>query len=400
MIRFLAAFLLLAAPALAASRPAVEAAGGMVVSSQVLASEAGAEILAQGGNAVDAAIAVGYALAVVNPCCGNIGGGGFMTLRLADGRAVFLDFRETAPAAATAGMYQQGASSLYGWRAIAVPGTVAGLEAAREAYGSLPRGVLMAPAIRLAREGFILTRGDTDIMDRDTAAFRKQPNVAGIFLRPDGSPLQPGDRLVQGDLARTLEAIAAEGRDGFYRGRIGTAIAAASQANGGVLTAADLDLYRARERAPLTCSYRGAVFISAPPPSSGGTTLCEILNILSGYDLRAMGAGSAAAVHVMAEAMRHAFLDRNLSLGDPDFVQNPLERLLSPAYAAAIRASIDLAHATPSKALSLATPPHEKPETTHYSVADAAGNAVAVTYTINGRFGGAGDRRGYRVLPE
>jgi gamma-glutamyltranspeptidase/glutathione hydrolase len=362
----------------------------MVVSSQTLASEAGAEILKQGGNAIDAAIAVGYALAVVNPCCGNIGGGGFMTLRLASGETAFIDFRETAPASATRGMYLDAAGnlikglSLIGWKAVGVPGTPAGLELARERFATLPRAALMAPAIRLARDGFVLTRGDTDILERNAANFRRHPEAARIFLHADGSAYQPGERLIQADLARTLETIAAEGNAGFYQGRIADAVATAAE---GALTKADLASYQAKFRAPLRCAFRGYDVIAAPPPSSGGVTICEILNILGDTDVRAMGFGSAAYIHTLTEAMRHAFLDRNLSLGDPDFVKNPVDRLLSPDYAGAIRAQIDPAHATPSRSLGLGTPPHEKPETTHFSVADAAGNAVAVTYTINGGFG-------------
>lgn len=389
MIRLLTLLLLTLSPQTqAATRPAVEAAGGMVVSSQELASQAGADILRQGGNAIDAAIATAYALAVVNPCCGNIGGGGFLTLRLADGSAHFIDFRETAPASASATMYLDAAgtpirtASLFGWKAIGVPGTTAGLELARERFASLPRATLLAPAIRLAREGFLLTRGDTDILERGTNAFRANPEAARIFLRPDGTPFQPGDRLTQPDLAQTLERIAQQGRDGFYTGPTAAAIA-----SGRTISPADLATYKAVIRPPLTCDYRGHQVISAPPPSSGGVTICEILGILSGYDLKSMGFGSAATIHVMAEAMRHAFLDRNLSLGDPDFVANPTARLISPAYTAAIRASIDPARATPSRSLGLATPPHEKPETTPLSVADAAGNAAALTYTLNGGFG-------------
>ncbi len=382
----------LAGPALAASPPAVEAANGMVVSAQYLASEAGLAMLKRGGNAVDAAVAMGYALAVVNPCCGNIGGGGFMTLHLADGRDVFLDFRETAPAAATRDMYLDAAgkaidgASLFGWRAMGVPGTVAGLELARTKYGSLPRDVVMEPAIRLARDGFVLTRGDTDILELRATAFRRDPALAALFLRPDGSRLQPGDRLIQPDLAITLAAIAAEGAAGFYQGRIPAAVEAAAHAGGGVITAADFAAYRVAERAPVSCTYRGYTVLSAPPPSSGGTALCEILNILEGYDIKGMGVRSAQSVHLTVEAMRHAYLDRNTYLGDPDFVKNPLGRLLSKDYAAAIRARIGDT-ATPSATLAPGVEPHEKTETTHYSAADKAGNAVAVTYTINGAFG-------------
>ncbi len=382
----------LAADARAASAPAIEAAHGMVVSAQRLASEAGIEMLKHGGNAVDAAVAVGYALAVVNPCCGNIGGGGFMTLHLADGRDVFLDFREAAPALAAADMYLDAASnpianaSLVGWKAVPVPGTVAGLEAALSRYGSLPRAIVMEPAIRLARDGFILTRGDTDILDLRAAAFRTRPALAAVFLRPDGSALQPADRMTQPELAATLASIAQDGAPAFYNGRIPALIEAAAREAGGIITAADFAAYRAVERAPLRCTYRGYVFVSAPPPSSGGTILCEILNVLEGYDLRALGFRSARSVHLIVEAMRHAFLDRNTTLGDPAFVRNPLERLLSKEYAAAIRARIGVA-ATPSRDLGPGVAPHEKPETTHYSVVDAAGNAVSVTYSINGAFG-------------
>ncbi len=388
-----AAFLLAGATAaVAASAPAVEAAHGMVVSSQRLASEVGADILRQGGNAVDAAVAVGYALAVVNPCCGNIGGGGFMTLHLADGRDRFLNFRETAPAAATANMYldPKGTpipdASLFGTRAAGVPGTVAGMEAALSRYGTLPRAAVMAPAIRLAREGFVLTRADTDILDAKVDRFRRAPEVARVFLRPDGTPWQPGDRLVQADLAATLDAISAGGAAAFYRGHIPQAVAEAARRDGGILTEADFAAYHVDETEPLRCRYRDVVVLSAPPPSSGGATLCETLNILAGYDMAALGFHSAQSVHLMTEAMRHAYLDRNTFLGDPAFVHNPLDRLLSPDYAAAIRATIT-DRATPSKDLLPGTPPHEKPETTQYSVVDQAGNAVSVTYTINGSFG-------------
>jgi gamma-glutamyltranspeptidase/glutathione hydrolase len=390
--RFAVLALLLPLAARAASPPATEAAHGMVVTAQHLATDAGLDMLKAGGNAVDAAVAVGYAEAVVNPCCGNLGGGGFMTLHLANGRDVFLNFRETAPAAATPDMYLDADghviadASLYGWRAVGVPGTVLGLDTALSRYGTLSRAQVMAPAIRLAREGFVLTRGDTDILQAKTDRFRRDPETARAFLHPDGSPYAPGETLVQPDLAATLQAIAEAGPDAFYRGRIGQAVADASHAGGGLISAADLAAYTVTEGAPLTCTYRGYTFLSAPPPSSGGTTLCEILNILEGYDLRGLGFHSAASVHLLTEAMRHAFLDRNTYLGDPAFVTNPLDRLLSKDYAAAIRAQIG-EQATPSAELRPGVAPHEQTETTHYSVLDAAGNAVAVTYTVNGSFG-------------
>jgi gamma-glutamyltranspeptidase / glutathione hydrolase len=379
-------------PAANAARPIVEAANGMVVSAHRLASEAGIAMLQQGGNAIDAAVAVGYAEAVVDPCCGNIGGGGFLVAHFADGRDIFLNFREAAPSAATRDMYLDAQGNvareavLYGWRAVAVPGTIMGLGAALAEYGTLPRSVVMAPAIRLAREGFELTRYDTDILQRSTALFRRDGNAARIFLHPDGSPLQPGERLMQPQLAATLTSISANGVRAFYSGQIPDAIETASRASNGIVTAADLAAYHVTQSEPLSCTYRGYVFLSAPPPSSGGVTLCEILHILEGYDLRALGFYSAQTVHVMVEAMRHAYFDRNTYLGDPDFVTNPLAKLLSSDHAAAIRAHIG-DRATPSSVLAPGIEPHEQTETTHYSVMDRAGNAVAVSYTLNGRFG-------------
>lgn len=379
--------------AYAASMPAVEAKNGMVVSSQHLASQVGVDILKMGGNAIDAAVAVGYAQAVVNPCCGNIGGGGFMTIHLANGEDTFINFRETAPAAASANMYldEKGAvkkgASLYGYLASGVPGTVLGLDTAQRKYGKLTRQQVMAPAIKLAREGFILNRGDTDILDTTIAKFRDDPEAARIFLRKDGEPFQPGDRLIQTDLANTLEAIAQNGPDAFYHGKIPQAVEAAAKKGGGILTAQDFANYRIAETAPITCSYRGYEFVSAPPPSSGGVTLCEILNVLEGYDLKASGFNSAQTIHTMTEAMRHAYMDRNTFLGDPAFVKNPTEKLLSKEYAAEIRKQIQPETATPSSKVQPGMEPHEKPETTHYSIVDHNGNAVSTTYTINGRFG-------------
>ena len=369
--------------------PAVEAEHGMVVSAHRLASEVGVRILQAGGNAVDAAAAVGYALAVVDPCCGNIGGGGFMTIHLADGRETFVNFRETAPAAASADMYLDGDGrpsdelSRYGYLAVAVPGTVLGLDRAAAEYGRLPRAMLMAPAIALARDGFVLSPADTDILDGKAERFGKDPAAARIFLRPDGSRFQPGDRLVQADLAVTLELIAKEGPNAFDKGPIATAVAKASGENGGILASRDFADYTVTETAPLSCGYRSYLIVSAPPPSSGGTTICEILNILEGYDMTALGFRSARSVHVMVEAMRRGYRDRNTYLGDPTFVTNPLERLLSKDYAASIRDEIEHGRGPPAAGQSAA----EKPETTHYSVVDGDGNAVSLTYTINGSFG-------------
>lgn len=377
----------------AASTPAVEAKNGMVVTSQHLASQVGTNILKMGGNAVDAAVAVGYAQAVVNPCCGNIGGGGFMTIHLADGTDTFINFRETAPAAASADMYldKEGKvtkdASLYGYLAAGVPGTVLGMDSAQKKYGKLTRQQVMAPAIKLAREGFVLTRADTDILDTTVKRFRQDPESARIFLRKNGEALQPGDRLIQTDLADTLTAISEKGPDAFYQGKIPQAVEAAAKKGGGILTAADFANYKITETAPITCSYRGYKFVSSPPPSSGGVTLCETLNVLEGYDLKSMGFNSAAYIHTLTEAMRHAYMDRNTFLGDPEFVKNPIDRLLSKSYAADIRKQIVANKATPSVEVQPGMQPHEKPETTHYSIVDHDGNAVSTTYTVNGRFG-------------
>lgn len=389
---------MLALPGLgrSASAPAVEAMNGMVVSSQALASQVGADILAAGGNAVDAAVAVAFAEAVVNPCCGNLGGGGFLLLHLADGRSRVINFREKAPGAASRDMYlDQGGdvvqgATLRGWKAAGVPGTVLGLATALSRYGTLPLARVVAPAATLAREGFVLNRGDTDILETGTKKFSRDPAVARIFLRPDGMPFRPGDRLVQADLARTLEAIAAQGPDAFYKGEIPRAVEAASSQGGGLLTAADFSAYTVTDDAPLSCPYRGATILSAPPPSSGGTTLCEILTILNGYDIAGAGFNSARSVHLMTEAMRRAYADRNTALGDPAFVENPVARLISEDYARTLRAGIDPDRATPSSGIrpdpSLIAP-REKAQTTHISVLDKAGNAVSLTYTINGYFG-------------
>jgi gamma-glutamyltranspeptidase / glutathione hydrolase len=370
----------------------LESNQGMVVTSQHLASDVGAAILRQGGNAVDAAVAVGYALAVTHPCCGNLGGGGFMTIHLADGKNTFINFREKAPLAARADMFLDargnvaGNSSVDGYLAAGVPGTVMGLETARQKFGTLPRATLIAPAIKLAEEGFILTRGDVDVLADGTKAFRDQPNVAAIFLK-NREPFVPGDRLIQKDLAATLRAVSDGGTDAFYHGAIPEAVSAASRAHGGLLTVEDFAAYTATESAPISCLYRGYTIVSAPPPSSGGVTLCEMLQVLKGYPLHEMGFHSSDSVHVMTEAMRHAYRDRNTYLGDPAFIDNPTARLLSARHAETIRAHIQPNRATPSAALDGQAAAEEHATTTHYSVVDHWGNAVAVTYTINDSFG-------------
>jgi len=386
---------LLLAPCLVARAAApleLESNSGMVVTSQHLASEVGAAILREGGNAIDAAVGVGYALAVTHPCCGNLGGGGFMVIHFAEGKNTFINFRERAPLAARADMLLDAQGnvvsnrSLTGYLAVGVPGTVMGLETARRKYGTLPRARLIAPAIKLAEDGFVLTRGDVDVLAEGNQAFREQPNVAAIFLN-HGKPFEPGDRLTQKDLAATLRAISRGGPDAFYHGAIAAAVSSASRANGGLLTSEDFAAYTATESAPVSCTYRGYTILSAPPPSSGGITLCEMLQVLEGYPLKAMGFHSSAAVHVMTEAMRHAYRDRNTYLGDPAFIDNPTARLLSAPYAESIRAQIQPGRATPSAALPGLAAAVEHATTTHYSVVDRLGNAVAVTYTINESFG-------------
>jgi gamma-glutamyltranspeptidase/glutathione hydrolase len=377
----------------AASVAPVAAENGMVVTAQHLASEVGVDVLKKGGNAVDAAVAVGYALAVVYPAAGNLGGGGFMTIQLADGRKTFLDFREKAPLAATANMYLDAAgnvikgSTTTGHLAVGVPGTVSGLEMALEKYGTMRRAELIAPAIRFAEQGFVLDQGDADMFATATEAFKVDPATAAIFLKNGSTAYVAGDRLVQRDLGQTLRQIRDGGVAGFYQGPVAQAIVASSQAGKGILTQADLDQYKTREFAPIECDYRGFRVVSAPPPSSGGVIICEILNVLEGYPLKDWGFRSAQAVHVQIEAMRHAYVDRNSYLGDPDFVKNPLDRLLDKAYAAKIRAAIDPAKAAISKDLKPGVPPHEGSNTTHYSIVDGKGNAVSVTYTLNDWFG-------------
>lgn len=364
----------------------------MVVTEHRLASEVGVDILRAGGNAVDAAVAVGYALAVVHPCCGNLGGGGFLLLHRPGGDARFLNFRETAPAAAHAKMFLDDKGDLVpnasglGYRAVGVPGTVLGLETAREKYGRLPRARVLAPAIRLAAEGFVLAEADLRPLKVATR-LKDSPAAAKIFLRGDGEPLRAGDRLVQSDLARVLEDISKDGPRAFYEGRIPRAVEQAAKAEGGVIAAEDFAHYRVEESEPVHCAYRGYDVFSAPPPSSGGVALCEILNILEGYDLKALGFHTAAALHRIIEAERRAFVDRNAFLGDPAFVRNPIERLGSKAYAAELRSRISNERATPSSELGPGLPLQEGRETTHYSIIDEDGVAVSVTYTINGYFG-------------
>lgn len=348
------------------------AAHAMVVTQQHLASEVGRSILERGGNAIDAAVAVGYALAVVDPCCGNIGGGGFMLIRMRDGHESYIDFREKAPLRATRTMFLDArgnpvaSRSRRGWLAVGVPGTVLGLETARREYGTMSRAALMAPAIALARNGFRLVRGD---------------RMGWLTVR-EGTVRRP-------QLARTLALIAREGESAFYRGPIARAIVAASNAGGGILSMRDFADYRVEERSPLHCAYHGYELAVAAPPSGGGVTLCEILGILQPYPMGSWPWHGVRETHYVIEAERRAYADRNTFLGDPDFVRNPVGGLLSPTYLARLRASIASRDATPSSDIRPGDGmiARESSETTHYSIVDASGNAVAVTYTINDLFG-------------
>ncbi|HEX5960292.1 MAG TPA: gamma-glutamyltransferase [Rhodanobacteraceae bacterium] len=372
--------------------PLVTAKHGMVVSAQHLATKVGVDILKQGGNAIDAAVAVGYALAVVHPCCGNIGGGGFMTIHLADGRNLFLDFREKAPLAATPGMMQNDKGKVVKGRStrtylgVGVPGTVMGFDAALKKYGTLSLQQVLAPAIKLAKDGFVLEPGDVRILDTSTDYFRQHPNVAAIFLDHD-QPWKAGQVLKQPELAHTLELISEDGTKAFYDGPIAAAVVKASQANQGLLTLADFKAYTAQWEEPIECAYHGYTIISSPPPSSGGTTICETLQIIAPYPFAKWGFHSTESTHYFIEAERRAFADRNTYLGDPAFVDNPIAKLLSAEHAAELRASILPDQATPSSQVKGSLGPYQATNTTHYSVVDDEGNAVAVTYTVNSYFG-------------
>ena len=374
------------------TQPTVTGNKGVVVTTQHEASKVGVRILSEGGNAIDAAVAVGYALAVTDPCCGNIGGGGFMLVHLASGKDVFINFREKAPLAATTNMYQgkQGkvikGLSTKGYLAVGVPGTVAGLDYALSKFGTKNRASVMAPAIALANSGFVLQPGDIGILNAGQKRFAEQSNVAAIFLKNHKTSYRSGEVLVQKNLARTLNLIAEQGKDAFYRGTIADGVVKASKANGGILTKADFTNYKVTESQPVKCNYRGYEVISAPPPG-GGTTLCQMLNILAGYPLKKLGWHSPKSLHLMLSAMLYAYADRNTYLGDPDFVKNPVERLLSKEYAASIRAKTPQLQAIPPSRAIPGIVSSEGTNTTHYSICDRYGNTVSVTYTINSYFG-------------
>ncbi|EEI9463687.1 gamma-glutamyltransferase [Salmonella enterica] len=372
----------------------VRATQGMVASVDAMATQVGVDILKQGGNAVDAAVAVGYALAVTHPQAGNLGGGGFMLLRTKDGATTAIDFREMAPAGATRDMFldDQGnpdsKKSLTSPLASGTPGTVAGLSLALEKYGSLPLNSVVRPAIKLAQEGFIVNDAlADDLKTYGSEVLPHHENSKAIFWK-DGEPLKKGDKLVQQDLANSLTMIAENGPDAFYKGEIARQIAQQMQQNGGLITTDDLAAYQAVERTPVSGEYRGYQIFSMPPPSSGGIHIVQILNILENFDMKKYGFGSADAIQIMAEAEKYAYADRSEYLGDPDFVSVPWQALTSKAYAKSIAGQIDINKAKPSSEIrpgKLA--PYESDQTTHFSVVDKDGNAVAVTYTLNTTFG-------------
>jgi gamma-glutamyltranspeptidase/glutathione hydrolase len=385
------------APAAVETLRPVLAKNGMVVAQERRGAEIGRDILARGGNAVDAAVATGFAMAVTYPRAGNLGGGGFMTIYNTErSEAITIDYRETAPAAATRDMFlgpdgkpdpAKSRSSVLG---TGVPGTVAGLALAHEKYGSgkFTLAELIAPSIKLAREGFAVDDDTADSLPGARNMFARWPASAKIFLKGDGAPLGPGDRLVQSDLAATLEAIAARGPAGFYEGATAAKMIDAIRADGGIMTLEDLKTYRPLIRTPVRGSYRGYDIVSMPLPSSGGVVLVEMLNILEGYKLQEMGAQSADTLHVMIEAMKRGYADRARHLGDPALADVPIQRLTSKEYAERLRSSIDMKRATLAADIADLSPPkHEGQNTTHYSIVDQLGNAVSNTYTLNFSYG-------------
>lgn len=376
---------------------AVPAEHGMVVAQEKISAQVGADILRRGGNAVDAAVATGFAMAVTYPRAGNIGGGGFMVIHSAErNEDITIDYRETAPAATTPQIFlgadgkPDAAKSRDSALGVGVPGTVAGLALALEKYGSgqFTLAQLLEPAIAIARDGFVVSDDIADTLPGWHRRLARWPTSAKIFSRPDGTPLGEGDRLVQSDLAETLSAVAAQGPRGFYEGPVAEKLAKAVSDAGGIMTPADLKSYQAVIRAPVRGTYRGYDIVSMPLPSSGGVVLVETLNILEGFQLADLKQGSPASLHLLIEAMKRAYADRARYLGDPAFVNAPIGTLIAKDYAAKLRATISADRATPSKQLvSTATSPHEGSNTTHFSVVDGSGNAVSNTYTLNFSYG-------------
>jgi gamma-glutamyltranspeptidase/glutathione hydrolase len=377
----------------AASPEAVHGQHGMVASRSALASDAGAQIMRDGGNAIDAAVATGFALAVTYPAAGNLGGGGFMVIRLADGRVVTNDHRERAPAAATRDMYLDASGNVVqglstdSHLAAGVPGTVDGLLDVLARYGTMSRQRVLEPAIRLAKDGFDLNYDLATEFQDASEQFRKHPGSARAFLRKDGSPYHARERFRQPELAKTLQLIAAQGRDGFYGGKTADLIVAEMKRGGGLISAVDLRDYRSVWRDPIEGTYRGYRIYSMGPPSSGGVLLVQMLNMLEPYDLKSLGYGSAAAIHLMVEAERRAYADRAEYLGDPDFYSVPVAQLTDKTYARQRFADFDPEQASVSANVHAGQLTHESPQTTHISIMDGAGNAVAYTTTLNLSFG-------------
>ena len=373
----------------------VVARNGMVVGPEELAAEVGAQMLRQGGNAVDAAVATGFALAVTYPRAGNLAGGGFMLIHLADkNRQTLIDYRESAPAAASRDMFLDDEGNVdqqrefFSLQSAGVPGTVAGLLYALEQYGTLSRKQVLAPAIALATGGFPVSFALSFELDASAERLLQNPAAKRLFFKADGSAYDIGDTWQQPDLAWTLTQISEKGADAFYRGEVARRIAEEMTSGGGLITAQDLIDYRVIEREPVRGTYRGFEIVSTPPPSSGGIHILQILNVLEGYDLQAMGHNSAAYVHHLAESMKLAYADRSLYLGDPDFVAVPVAQLIDKDYAKRQRARIDSERATPAEQIAPGRPlGKESTETTHYSVADRFGNVVSNTYTLNFSFG-------------
>jgi gamma-glutamyltranspeptidase/glutathione hydrolase len=373
------------------ARQPVRARHGMVVAMESIAADVGVEVLKRGGNAVDAAVAVGFAMSATHPYAGNLGGGGYMLIRLADGRTTFIDFREKAPDKASHDMYLDAAGNLTrdsveGWRSSGVPGTVRGFELAQSRYGRLKWQEDIASAVELASKGFTVSYALAESL-KGSRGLAKNDESRRIFQK-DGAFYDPGDVLVQPELAQTLTRISKGGAREFYEGETARTLAAEMEKNGGLITLSDLKNYAAVERTPLTGTYRNYTIVTAPPSSSGGIVLLEMLGMLDGTGYEKKGRGSAATIHFEAEVMRRAYADRNTYVGDPDFIKVPIAGLLDPAYLAKRRESIDPERATPSADIAPGQPAgSEHTETTHYSVVDSEGNAVAVTYTLNGGFG-------------
>jgi gamma-glutamyltranspeptidase/glutathione hydrolase len=373
----------------------VFAKNGMVASQEAMATQVGVDILKQGGNAVDAAVAVGYTLAVTLPRAGNLGGGGFMLVHIAKtGETVAIDYRETAPAGSTRDMYLDSEGNAVAERSrfthlsVGVPGTVAGLSLALEKYGTMTLKQVVGPAIRLAEQGFSVTAPLAESFKKNRESLLRWPQTAKIFFKLEDALYEPGDRLRQKDLARSLKQIAHQGPNAFYRGAIAKKLVAEMKKNAGLITREDLKNYRAVLRQPVRGAYRGVEIFSMPPPSSGGIHLIQILNILEGYPLRSFGAQSPERLHLLTETMKLAYADRSLHLGDPDFWKVPVRGLLSKSYANALRKMIQPDRARPSEEIRPGDPlPYESSETTHFSVMDKEGNAVANTYTLNFSYG-------------